>query len=51
MLEAGIARLQALRHTDAGFGWWPTDASDPAMNTPRQLATVYLKKSFMIYSF
>jgi hypothetical protein len=26
-LEAGLARLEALRHDDGGFGWWPTDAS------------------------
>jgi uncharacterized protein YfaS (alpha-2-macroglobulin family) len=31
MIEAGVARLGALRHPDGGFGWWPTDQSNPAM--------------------
>lgn len=31
MLDAGISRLAALQHQDGGFGWWPTDASDPYM--------------------
>jgi hypothetical protein len=31
MIEAGLKRLVALRHEDGGFGWWESDASDPAM--------------------
>jgi uncharacterized protein YfaS (alpha-2-macroglobulin family) len=31
MIDAGVLRLNALVHADGGFGWWPTDASNPAM--------------------
>ncbi len=31
MIEAGLTRLTALQHRDGGFGWWPTDQSNPAM--------------------
>ena len=31
MIDAGLARLKALRHADGGFGWWEHDASDPYM--------------------
>lgn len=31
MIDAGLARLKALRHPDGGFGWWEKDASDPYM--------------------
>ena len=31
MIQAGLTRLGALQHRDGGFGWWPTDQSNPAM--------------------
>ena len=31
MIEAGVKRLQALRHPDGGFGWWERDATDAGM--------------------
>ena len=31
MIDAGLARLKALRHADGGYGWWERDETDPYM--------------------
>jgi uncharacterized protein YfaS (alpha-2-macroglobulin family) len=31
MLDAGLSRLEALRHESGGFGWWPSDETDAGM--------------------
>ncbi|MCX7704575.1 MAG: hypothetical protein N2234_10880, partial [Planctomycetota bacterium] len=45
VLDAGLKRLYGFQHTDGGWGWWESDATNPAMTAYVVLGLALARKA------